>query len=126
MEEEVQLSARKVFIAGTIGIVVLFALIVSLALLPIRFGTDTYSFVIPAGAKVKQNAGLADGTNLPAYLELRVGDSIEIENRDSANHVYSFLVMRPGETVKYTFRTKGVFVGECSIGGHRSVTVRVL
>ncbi len=126
MEEEVQLSARKVFIAGTIGIVVLFALIVTLALSPIRFGTDTYSFVIPAGAKVKQNAGLADGTNLPAYLELRVGDSIEIENRDSANHVYSFLVMRPGETVKYTFRTKGVFVGECSIGGHRSVTVRVL
>ena len=126
MEEEVQLSARKVFIAGIIGIVVLFALIVTLALSPIRFGTDTYSFVIPAGAKVKQNAGLADGTNLPAYLELRVGDSIEIENRDSANHVYSFLVMRPGETVKYTFRTKGVFVGECSIGGHRSVTVRVL
>lgn len=126
MEDEVQFPARKVFIAGTIAIMLAFALIVAFALSPIRVGTDTYSYVIPAGAKVKQNSGLPDGTNLPSYLELRVGDSIEIENRDSANHVYSFLVMKPGEKVKYTFRTKGVFVGECSIGGHRSVTVRVL
>lgn len=126
MNDEVEFSARKVFIAGTVFIALLFALLVAFALSPIRVGNDTYSYVIPAGAKVRQDAGLPDGTNLPSYLELRVGDTIKIENRDTANHVYSFLVMRPGETVEYKFRTKGVFVGECSIGGHRSVTVRVL
>lgn len=126
MNDQVEFPARKVFIVGTLAIALLFAILVALTLSPIRVGNDTYSYVIPNGAKVRQNAGLPDGTNLPSYLELHVGDSIKVENRDSANHVYSFLVMRPGETVEYKFRTKGIFVGECSIGGHRSVTVRVL
>ena len=125
MEDEVVFSARKVLIAGTLAIFVLFALIIAFALSPLSIGNKTYSYVIPAGAQAKIDQGLPDGTNMPDYLELRVGDTLEIDNQDSTGHVYSFLIMRPGEKVKYKFRTKGVFVGECSFGGHRSVTVRV-
>ena len=125
MSEEVLVSSRRVLIAGTIAIAVVFALIIAFALSPVRFGNKTYSYVIPPGAQAKIDQGLPDGTNMPDYLELRVGDTIEVDNQDSVGHTYSFLVMRPGEKVKYTFRTKGIFVGECSIGGHTSVTVRV-
>ena len=125
MDDEVLVSSRRVLIAGTIAIAVLFALIIAYALSPLSVGNKTYSYVIPSGAQAKIDQGLPDGTNMPDYLELRVGDTIEVDNQDSAGHTYSFLVMRPGEKVKYTFRTKGIFVGECSIGGHTSVTVRV-
>lgn len=125
MGDEGQFSAQKVLVVGTIFIVLIFTLVLAFALSPFRAGNDTYTYVIPPGARSKQESGLPDGSNLPTYLELRVGDTIAIENQDSANHIYSFLVMKPGETVQYTFRTKGVFVGECSVGGHRSVTVRV-
>lgn len=125
MEDEVLLSSRRVLIAGTIAIVVLFTLIIAYALSPLSVGSKTVSYVIPLGAQSKIDQGLPDGTNMPDYLELRVGDTLEVDNQDSVGHTYSFLVMRPGEKVKYTFRTKGIFVGECSIGGHQSVTVRV-
>lgn len=125
MEDEVLLSSRRVLIAGTIAIAVLFTLIIAYALSPLSVGNKTYSYVIPPGAQAKIDQGLPDGTNMPDYLELRVGDTLEVDNQDSAGHTYSFLVMRPGEKVKYKFRTKGIFVGECTIGGHTSVTVRV-
>lgn len=85
----------------------------------------TYEYTIPKGTAAEQKRGVAVKNLPPAGLTLKVNDSIQITNNDVVAHTYSFLVLRPGETGRYTFRNKGVFVGACTVGTHPNVTITV-
>jgi hypothetical protein len=87
---------------------------------------NTYRYVISPGTQLATERGLAVTNPLPPSLTVNVGDSIEVVNNDSAPHTYSFLVLRPGETGRYTFRNIGVFTGACTIGDHTDVSITVV
>ena len=111
------LAAVLVMVAGFVGVV---AVVLS-------GGNDgtVHEWTIPDGTSARQEKGV-DVPNLPpAGLALRVNDTIRITNNDTVAHTYSFLVLRPGETGEYTFRNKGVFVGDCTVGLHPQVTITV-
>ena len=110
------IGAMILIVAGVIG----FALI--------RSDSDTskvYSYIIEDGTKVLLDKGEILPNQPPTDLTLNVGDTLEVINRDSAVHSYSFITVRPGETGTYTFKTPGTYVGACTIGAHTSVTIVV-
>jgi hypothetical protein len=49
------------------------------------------------------------------WLELRRRDTLELRNLDQELHQVAGIVVRPGETVRHTFRERGTFSGECSL-----------
>jgi hypothetical protein len=87
---------------------------------------NTYRYVISPGTQLATERGLVVTNPLPPSLTVNVGDSIEVVNNDSAPHTYSFLVLRPGETGRYTFRNIGVFTGACTVGDHTDVSITVV
>jgi plastocyanin len=87
--------------------------------------SQVYSFTIEEGTKALLDAGQVPTNQPPTDLDLKVGDTLEVTNRDSAVHSYSFITVRPGETGRYTFKTPGTYVGACTIGAHTSVTIVV-
>ncbi|MFM1790766.1 MAG: hypothetical protein RLZZ526_1093 [Actinomycetota bacterium] len=86
---------------------------------------DVYEYTIPAGTAREQARGAYVPNLPPPALALRVNDELRITNLDSVAHTYSFLVLRPGETGTYKFRSKGVFVGDCTVGQHPQVSITV-
>ena len=93
-----------------------------------RSDSDTskvYSYIIEDGTKAILDQGEVPPNQPPTDLNLNVGDTLEVINRDSAVHSYSFITVRPGETGTYTFKTPGTYVGACTIGAHTSVTIVV-
>lgn len=111
------LVAVLVMVAGFITVV---ALTVSQS----RKG-EVYEYTIPKGTAEEMKRGVVVKNLPPAGLALKVNDTIRITNNDVVAHTYSFLVLRPGETGQYTFRNKGVFVGDCTVGTHPNVTITV-
>jgi plastocyanin len=111
----------------TVGIAValIFAAVVAVAMLRSDDPVRTYSYVIPAGAAEMAEADQVALGGPPSSLELRVGDTIEVRNADSITHTYSFLVLAPGETGRYTFTTVGSFSGECTFVAHETVSIIV-
>jgi hypothetical protein len=106
-------------------LVVLIPLIVLLVVL-IRPNPTTYRYTIAKGTQAATEAGQTVANPLPTNLTVKVGDSIEVTNNDDAPHTYTFLVLRPGETGRYTFHNKGVFAGACTVGDHKDVTITVI
>jgi hypothetical protein len=86
----------------------------------------TYRFTIANGTRATMDAGQTVANPLPPALTVKVGDSIEVINNDTAPHTYAFLVLRPGETGRYTFRNSGVFTGACTVGDHKDVSITVV
>lgn len=84
-----------------------------------------YRFTIANGTREAMDAERTVANPLPQALTLKVGDSIEVINNDIAPHTYAFLVLRPGETGRYTFRNIGVFTGTCTVGTHKDVSITV-
>lgn len=105
--------------------VVLIPLIVFFVLL-IRPNPTTYRFTIAKGTQAATESGQVVANPLPKKLTVKVGDSIEVTNHDVAAHTYTFLVLRPGETGRYTFHNKGVFTGTCTVGDHKDVSITVI
>lgn len=102
----------------TIPLIVLFVFLV-------RPDPTTYRFTIANGTREAMDAERTVANPLPQALTLKVGDSIEVINNDIAPHTYAFLVLRPGETGRYTFRNIGVFTGTCTVGAHKDVSITV-
>lgn len=84
----------------------------------------TYRYVVPAGTAAK----LAAGERLdlmPARLDVRVGDSLVIENRDTkAQQVGPYLV-GAGQTLRQRFEDPGTIRGTCTVNGAGTVTIVV-
>lgn len=121
--EHVSSRSRKVVIAAMIV-----AAITPIVLFTISFWGDsatTHRYVIALGTRAALNDGKTVPDALPSSLALKVGDSLEITNEDTEAHTYAFLVIRPGETARYTFRQVGTFTGECTVNDHDEVTITV-
>ena len=103
----------------TIPLIVLFVFLV-------RPDPTTYRFTITNGTRAAMDAGQTITNPLPTALTVKVGDSVEVVNNDVAPHTYTFLVLRPGETGRYTFRNSGVFTGTCTVGDHKDVSITVV
>lgn len=83
----------------------------------------SYSYVIPAGAGV----ALDEGTPLeilPARLDAKVGETIQIVNNDDRGHLVGPWFVGGGETLRQTFTSAGEFLGECTV--HPSGQIRVI
>jgi len=128
MNDEETVAPKKGSNAGmmtAILLVVLIPLIVFLVVM-IRPNPTTYRYTIANGTQAATAVGQAVANPLPTNLTVKVGDSIEVTNNDIAPHTYTFLVLRPGETGRYTFHNKGVFQGNCTVGDHKDVSITVI
>lgn len=108
-----------ILLAITIPLIVLFVFLV-------RPDPTTYRFTIANGTRAAMDAGQTVTNPLPTALTVKMGDSVEVVNNDVAPHTYTFLVLRPGETGRYTFRNSGVFTGTCTVGDHTEVSITVI
>ena len=121
--EHVSSRSRKVVIAA-----IIIAAITPIALLAISFAGDdskTVRYVIAPGTRQALNEGKPVENAIPNALSLKVGDTLELVNNDSEAHTYAFIVLRPGETARHTFRQVGVFIGTCTVNDHEEVTITV-
>jgi plastocyanin len=117
---------EKGIIASIAAMVLVIAGIITLAITRSDSdSTQVYTYVISEGTKELLEQGQAPPNQPPTDLALRVGDTLEVVNRDVAVHSYSFITVRPGETGRYTFKTPGTYIGACTIGEHTSVTITV-
>jgi plastocyanin len=117
---------EKGIIAGIAAMMTVVAAVVIVALNRSDSTTaTTYSFTIEEGTKDLIEAGITPENQPPTDLNIKVGDTLEVVNNDSAVHSYSFITVRPGETGSYTFKTPGTYVGACTVGVHTSVTIVV-
>jgi hypothetical protein len=90
-----------------------------------RDPATVHSFTIDAGTRDLLDAGKEVPNPPPVALEVELGDTLEVTNNDSSVHTYAFLVLRPGETGRYTFRNRGVFSGQCTASDHGEITITV-
>jgi hypothetical protein len=83
-----------------------------------------YSFSIPAGAGEAYDRGEPLEV-LPAELDVKVGEVIEIVNQDDRGHLVGPFFVGEGETLRQRFRSPGTYVGVCTVhpSGELSLTV---
>jgi len=109
---------------AALALVVIIPFVLILVVL-LRPTSETYSFVISPGTQAALASGKSVPNQLPITLDLQVGDTLEVTNNDTVAHTYTFLILRPGETGRYTFHNAGVFTASCTVGDHKEVTITV-
>ncbi|MEY4164741.1 MAG: hypothetical protein RLZ84_990 [Actinomycetota bacterium] len=125
MSDTSESRSGNAFLVIAAVMVLAFGAIIATMLLRNETSGTNYYYVIVAGTQDRLDQGRTPERELPVSLSMKVGDSLEVKNEDRVAHSYSFLTIRPGETVKYTFKTRGEFIGACTVGLHKSVTVSV-
>jgi plastocyanin len=73
-----------------------------------------YNYVIPAGAGEALDRG-EPLEILPAELEVRVGEVIEIENHDDRGHLVGPFFVGANETLRQRFTSPGEYSGICTV-----------
>ncbi len=87
-------------------------------------GPADYSFLIPAGAGERFDAG--DPLEiLPQDLPVVVGEVIEIVNEDDRGHLVGPFYVAAGETFRHSFASPGEFVGICTVHESGRITLTV-
>jgi hypothetical protein len=76
-------------------------------------GPYDYEYVIPAGTAYEISLG-KDPKIMPDALDVKVGQTIRIENQDSKSHTIGTFYVLAGQTLTYRFSTAGVYEGICS------------
>ena len=87
-------------------------------------GAD-YDYVIPSGTGDRIDSGERIDI-LPAELEVRVGETIRITNRDDRGHVVGVFYVGAGETLTQSFTAPGVLSGECTVHSSGVFTLSVV
>ncbi len=87
-------------------------------------GAAEYSYVIPEGAGEAFDQGTPLDI-LPAELDVKVGETIEIVNRDDRGHLIGPFYVGPLETLRQRFARTGEYVGVCSVHPSGEITVQV-
>lgn len=90
-------------------------------------GEDTpadHEYVIPAGTGARIDAGERIEI-IPAELEVRVGEVLQIVNEDDRGHVIGAFYVAASETLRQTFSSPGELSGECSVHPSGSFTLTV-
>lgn len=85
-----------------------------------RAGTD-HVITIPDGTGFRLAAGEILEL-MPAEYQLKVGDSIVIENLDNRIYTVGPFLVRARETLRYTFNEIGRYTGVCSLNPTGSET----
>ncbi len=84
------------------------------------FGTETdgseatYAYTIPVGAGEALDAGTPLEI-LPATLDVKVGETIEIVNLDDRGHNVGPWFVGANETLRQSFTSPGTFEGVCTV-----------
>lgn len=84
-----------------------------------------FRFEVPAGTAAALQRGETVDEVFPRSLTLRVGDWLEVVNRDDDVHRLGPVVARPGETARVRFYESGRFDAACTVG-HDTVQIEVL
>lgn len=84
----------------------------------------TLAYTIPLGAGEAYDAGTPLEI-LPADLQVRVGDVIEIVNEDERGHLVGPFYVGAGETLRQRFNAPGEFIGECTVHPSGEIVVTV-
>ena len=84
----------------------------------------TYSYTIPLGAGEALDAG-EPLEILPAELDVKVGESIEIVNLDDRGHNLGPWFVGADETLRQVFATEGTFEGVCTVHPSGQLVLRV-
>jgi len=82
-----------------------------------------FDFTIPPGAGLALDTG-SPLEILPARLDAKVGETIQIVNEDDRGHLVGPWFVGAGQTLRQTFASPGEFIGECSV--HPSGQIRVI
>ena len=77
-------------------------------------GVADYQYTIPLGAGEALDAG-EPLEILPAELEVKVGEVIEIVNEDERGHLVGPFFVGKGETLRQRFSSPGQFTGQCTV-----------
>jgi plastocyanin len=83
------------------------------------------SYTIPSGTAARMERGEIVTDVMPEFLSLVRGDTIVVDNQDSATHRFGPIVVRPGESTTVTFYEPGRYQGVCTVGTHDTVTIDV-
>lgn len=119
-------GVRRPALAGIVAAAVATVLLlVVVVLVTGRDSAVTHRYLIPAGTQESLEKGIEPPGMPPYRLRVKVGDTLEIVNNDSVAHTYGFMIMKPGETSRYTFRRAGEFQGACTIALHSAVVISV-
>ena len=85
---------------------------------------ETIRLVLPAGASRDMEAG-RPVKGIPNRIEARVGDTLVVENRDSATQFVSGFAISPGQTVKIPLSREGTYLTNCSVHRERNIKMVV-
>jgi plastocyanin len=120
------------WVLAVVGVVVAAAVVLLVTVLtgsdgdePAPAGPRTVTFVVPPGTGARIDAGEAVDV-FPGFIELKVGDSIRIENQDDRTHIVGPIAVRAGETVTHTFDRPGGYRGDCTLHTSGSTEILVL
>jgi hypothetical protein len=91
---------------------------------PVEAGSADYEFTIPAGTGELLRSG-GDVQIIPAELDVRVGETIRIENLDDEGHYIGIFFVGAGEVVSQRFASAGEFVGNCTVHPSGEITLKV-
>ena len=83
-----------------------------------------YGYVIPSGSAERIRGGEPLAL-LPAELNVRVDEVIQIVNEDSEGHFIGIFYVGARETVTQRFASPGEFVGNCSVHPSGQITLRI-
>lgn len=86
--------------------------------------TADYNYTIPEGAGLALDAG-EPLSILPATLDARVGETIQIVNEDDRGHLVGPWFVGARETLRQRFASPGEFIGECSVHPSGLITVTI-
>lgn len=85
---------------------------------------ETTTFVVPAGTAKRAAAGQIVQI-MPVVVKFEIGDTMVIRNDDDEIATVGPFAIRPGETLRKTFRGEQLLKGECSLSDEGIVTIVV-
>lgn len=83
-----------------------------------------YDYLIPQGTGERIRAG-EDVEILPAQLDVNVGETIRIVNKDDEGHFVGIFYVGAGETVTQRFSSPGEYTGQCTIHPSGKLSLRI-
>ncbi len=84
----------------------------------------TVHLVVEAGTQDRVNAG-EKVVMMPSYMELRVGDTLFIENKDAVPQWVGPYLVGPGNSFSFTYGSPGRFAGFCPLADGQTYEIVV-
>lgn len=88
-------------------------------------GPADYSYVIPVGAGEALDRG-EPLEILPAELEVKLGEVIEIRNEDDRGHTVGPFFVGGNETLRQQFTSPGEYIGICTVHPSGEIVLTVV